>query len=120
MTAETPQDAYNRGVVDTRLDHHDEQISAINVLLTRTIDISQTQASIVQTLTEARVTDAATRLATAQAVKDAKDQQEAQAITEARVTDKSWSPAAKLIATIGTVVTVVAVLWAILSSLPTL
>ena len=124
MTTETPQSAYDRGVLDgrvaVRLDHHDEQIAATNTVLAKTVDIAQVLSSTVQTLTEARVTDAATRLATAQAVKDAKDQQEAAAITEARVTDKSWSPAAKLIATIGSVVTVVAVLWAILSSLPTL
>jgi len=120
VTTETLQDAYNRGVVDTRLDHHDEQISATNVLLARTIDISQVQASIVQTLTEARVTDAATRVATAQAVKDAKDANEAQVRQQEDQAKKSWSPASKIIATIGTVVTVVAVLWAILSSLPTL
>ena len=111
MTA--TQDAYDRGVLDgrvaIRLDHHDDQIAATNVLLARTIDISQTMASTVQTLTEARVTDAATRLTTAQAVKDAKDAKEA-----------GWPPAAKLIAVIGSAATVVAILWSVLSSLPSM
>ena len=111
MTPETPQDAYTRGFemgqFTVRLGHHDEAIAATNVLLARTIDISQTMASTVQTLTEARVTDAATRVATAQAVKDAKDQTEAQA-------HEGWSPVAKFATAIGAI----AVVWAILQSLP--
>lgn len=115
MTAETPPDAasYNRGFLDgritTRLDHHAEQIAATNVLLDRTVEISQTMASTVQTLTEARVTDAATRVATAEAVKEAKNAQEAAATT-------AWSPMAKLIAVVGSVVGILglaALLWAL-------
>jgi len=102
MTA--TQDAYDRGVLDgrvaIRLDHHDDQIAATNVLLARTVGISQTMASTLQTLTEARVTDAATRVATAQAVKEAKDTQEAQA-------KSSWSPVAKLVAIVGAAVGVI-------------
>ena len=112
---ETLRGAYERGVEDgkiaIRLDHHDDQIAATQVLLARTVEISQTMASTVQTLTEARVTDAATRIATAEAVKDAKIQQEAQA-------QSSWSPAAKLLTTIVTVVAVVSVVWAVLVSIP--
>jgi len=90
MTAETLQAAYNRGVVDTRLDHHDEQIKATNTVLAKTVDITAVLTATVQTLTEARVTDAATRVATADAVKEAKNAQEAQA-------SSAWSPIAKLV-----------------------
>ena len=109
--SETAQQAYERGVemgkVAIRLDHHDDEIAATNRVLDRTVEISQVMASTVQTLTEARVTDAATRVATAQAVKDAKDQTEAQA-------HEGWSPVAKFATAIGAI----AVLWAVLSSLP--
>jgi len=105
--SETAQQAYARGVemgkVAIRLDHHDDQIATLNDLLARTVSISQTNASIVQTLSEARVTDAATRVATAQAVKDAKDAHES-----------TWSPTAKLIAVLGSVSVVIVILWAIL------
>jgi len=115
VTPETPPDlaSYNRGFLDgritTRLDHHAEQIAATNVLLDRTVEISQTMASTVQTLTEARVTDAATRVATAEAVKEAKVAQEAQA-------SQSWSPMAKLIAVVGAIGVVFGIivgLWAL-------
>ena len=115
MTTETPQGDYDRGVLDgrvaVRLDHHDAEIAATNTVLAKTVDIAQVLTSTVQTLTEARVTDAATRIALAEAVKEARDTSEDQA-------KKSWTPAAKLIAALGSVVTVVAVLWAVLSSLP--
>ena len=114
--AETVQGAYDRGVLDgkiaVRLDHHDIEISATNRLLARTVAITEKLTSTAQTLTEARVTDAATRVATAEAVREAKVAQETQA-------QQAWSPAAKLIAALGSVIAVVAVLWAILSSLPT-
>ena len=106
---ETLQRAYERGVeagkIAIRLDHHDDQIAATNVLLDRTVGISQTLASTVQTLTEARVTDADTRVATAQAVKDAKDQHETQ----------SWSPVAKFTTVLGSLVGVLGIAWAVLS-----
>ena len=105
--------AYDRGVLDgqvaTRLDIHDAAIAATNRLLARTVDISQTNASIVQTLTEARVTDAATRVATADAVKEAKLAQDAQA-------SSAWSPMAKLIAVVGAIGVVFGIvvgLWAL-------
>ena len=93
--------AYDRGVLDgkvaTRLDHHAEQIAATNVLLDRTVDIAANLTSTVQTLTEARVTDAATRVATAAAVKDARDAHEEQV-------SSAWSPMAKLGLTVGIIV----------------
>jgi len=107
VTAETLQAAYNRGVVDTRLDHHDEQIRATNLVLAKTVDIAQSLTSTVQTLTEARVTDARERLSTALAVKEAKDLTESQA-------HEGWSPVAKLATAVG----ILAVIWTILSSLP--
>jgi len=111
VTAETLQGAYDRGLLDgkivTRLDHHDDRLAASDRLLARTIDITATLTSTVQTLTEARVTDAATRLATAQAVKEAKDLTESQS-------HEGWSPVAKLATAVG----ILAVIWAILSSLP--
>ena len=92
---ETLQRAYERGVeagkIATRLDHHADQIAATNLLLARTVEISQTMASTVQTLTEARVTDAATRVTTAEAVEAAK------VATETQDT-KAWSPLSKFIA----------------------
>ena len=115
MTAETVQSAYDRGVeagkIAIRLDHHDDQIAATNVLLAKTVEISQTMASTVQTLTEARVTDAATRVTTAEAVEAAKKATDTQA-------SASWSPLAKFLTVLGAVITAVAVLWAVLSSLP--
>ena len=112
---ETAKETYDRGVLDgqvtVRLDNHDAEIAATNILLAKTVEISEKLTSAVQTLTEARVTDAATRIATAEAVKEAKEAQEAQA-------QQAWSPTAKLIAALGSIVGVVAVLWAILSSLP--
>lgn len=107
MSAETLQAAYNRGVVDTRLDNHDEQIAATKDLLAKTVEISQMNASIVQTLSEARVTDARERLSTAAAVKEAKELTEAQA-------HEGWSPVAKLATAVG----IMAIIWTILSSLP--
>ena len=113
---ETVKGAYDRGVLDgqisVRLDHHDIEIASMNLLHARTVAITETLTSTVQTLTEARVTDAATRVATAEAVREAKVAQEAQA-------QSAWSPAAKLIAALGSVIAVVAVFWAILQSLPT-
>jgi len=105
--SETLQAAYERGRVAERLNHHDEQIAATNKVLAKTVDIASSLTSTVQTLTEARVTDAATRVATAEAVKEAKLAQEAQAQT-------GWSPVAKFATAIGAM----AVLWAILTSLP--
>lgn len=117
MTTETPQDTYARGFeagkITVRLDHHDEAIAATNVLLGQTVGISQTMASTLQTLTEARVTDAATRVATAEAVKEAKIAQEAQAQT-------GWSPLAKFVTTLGALIGVLGIAWGILSSLPNL
>ena len=105
--SETAQQAYERGVeagrVAIRLDHHDDRLDEHADLLAMAAETAQIMASTVQTLTEARVTDAATRLTTAQAVKDAKDAQEA-----------GWSPLAKFATAIGAI----AVLWAILQSLP--
>jgi len=115
--SETAAQAYARGIeagkIAIRLDHHDEAIAATNRVLDRTVEISQTNASIVQTLSEARVTDAATRIALADAVSEARDASEAQA-------SKAWSPAARLIAALGAGVGVLGILWAILSSLPNL
>ena len=115
MTAETLRGAYDRGVeagrIAVRLDHHDDQIAATNLLLTKTVEISQTMASTVQTLTEARVTDAATRVTTAEAVEAAKTATDSQA-------KSAWSPLAKFLLALGGGVTAIAVLWAILSSLP--
>lgn len=111
MTTETPTEAYDRGIeagkVIIRLDQLDVQIASTNALLARVVSIAQDLGSTVQTLTEARVTDAATRLTTAQAVKDAKDAQEA-----------GWPPLAKFLLSLGGAVTTVAVLWAIFASLP--
>ena len=115
MTPETAKRAYDRGVLDgriaVRLDHHDAEIAATNRLLAKSISIEDSLSSTVQTLTEARVTDAATRVATAEAVREAKVAQETQA-------QQAWSPTAKFIAALGSIIAVVAVLWAILSSLP--
>jgi len=111
MAVETRQDTYNRGLLDgqiaVRLDHHDERLVAQDHLLERTIDITAVLTSTVQTLTEARVTDAATRIALAAAVKESKDQAEAQS-------QKGWSPITKFSVVIGAV----AVIWAILQALP--
>lgn len=99
--SETAQQAYVRGVeagrIAIRLDHHDDQIAATNLVLARTVEISQTLSSTVQTLTEARVTDAATRVTTAEAVEAAK------VATETQDT-KRWSPLSKfLVAALGLV-----------------
>lgn len=91
---ETAQQAYTRGFesgkIAVRLDHHDEALVATNNLLAKTVDISQVLASTVQTLTEARVTDAATRVTTAEAVEAAK------VATESQDT-KAWSPLSKFV-----------------------
>lgn len=112
---ETLQHAYERGVeagkVATRLDHHAAQIAATNVLLARTVEISQTMASTVQTLTEARVTDAATRVTTAEAVEAAKTASESQASV-------AWSPLAKFLVALGSLIGVAGMVWGFLSSLP--
>jgi len=111
MTAETRQDTYNRGLLDgqvsMRLDHHDEQIAASVAAHTQMVSIASALTSTVQTLTEARVTDARERVATALAVKEAKDLTESQA-------HEGWSPVAKLATAVG----ILAVIWAVLSALP--
>jgi hypothetical protein len=113
MTIE--QDAYDRGVQDghvvTRLDHHDEQIASLVATQARLADIAAGLASTVQTLTEARVTDAATRVATAIAVKEAKDNQEEQA-------RRSWSPLAKMALASGVLVGILGFIWGLFASLP--
>ena len=113
MTIETPRNDYDRGVrdgrVEIRLDHHDDRLDEHADLLARTVETAQIMASTVQTLTEARVTDAATRVATAEAVKEAKNAQEAAATT-------AWNPMAKLIAVVGAlgvVFGIVVGLWAL-------
>lgn len=73
----------------------------------------------VQGLSDGMVARDRTAIEKAQALKDAKDAQEATGRAEAARADTSWSPASKLIASIGSAVAVLAVLWAILSSLPT-
>lgn len=113
MTAET--DVYARGVLDgrtaVRLDHHDEQIASLIKTQARLTDIAADLSATVQTLTEARVTDAATRVATADAVKEAKIAQESLA-------QSSWSPVAKLSVAIGIGVGILGFVWALFSSLP--
>ena len=92
---------YIRGVRDgktaTRLNHHAAQIAATGVTLAQAVATADLMASTLQTLTEARVTDAATRIALAAAVKDTKDMQEDQA-------HASWSPMAKLATVVGSLV----------------
>jgi len=112
-TTETASQAYWRGRTETRLDHHDEQIIANRALIGRTVEISSSLSSTVQTLSEARVSDAAARVATAAAVKEARDMSEAQSRA-------AWSPAAKLIAALGAGVGALGFVWAIVSSLPNL
>lgn len=107
MPDETAQQAYQRGRTETRLDHHDEQIAANRALIGRTVDISASLSSTVQTLSEARVSDAAARVATAKAVKEARDTQEDQLRA-------AWSPVAKVVTVLGSI----GVLVGILSSLP--
>lgn len=58
--------------------------------------------------------------ATARALAEAKVQQESTLAAETAKTERSWSPAAKLITALGVVVAVVSVLWAALSSIPNL
>jgi len=114
MSVEAPQGEYERGYRDgqvaVRLDLHDAQIVATNNVLERTVDIASSLSSTVQTLTEARVTDAATRVATAEAVKEAKNAQEAQA-------SSAWTPVQKLVTVTASVVGLLGILWAILSSI---
>ena len=111
--SETTQQAYVRGVemgkIVIRLDHHDEQIDATNALLARTVDISQTMASTVQTLTQTIVSDAATRVAVAEAVKDAEDTQDAHSRAK-------WTPLVKFATILGALVGVLGILWTIFSS----
>ena len=113
--SETAQQAYDRGVLDgqimTRLDKHAQQIESLAEMIEQQILISQTLTATVQTLTEARVTDAATRVATAQAVKEARDAHEIQA-------QAGWSPVARVATVLGSLVGVLGILWAVLSSLP--
>jgi len=116
MTIETPLEAYARGMemgrIGARLDNHDSQFASLDILLGKMVDIESNLSSTVQTLTEARVTDAATRVATAEAVKEAKLAQEAQA-------KSTWTPLGKFIVVAASLVGVIGLVWGILSSLPT-
>ncbi len=116
---ETPQEAYARGIetgkILTKLDHHEEQIKATNTVLAKTVEIAQSLTATVQTLTEARVTDAATRVATAQAVKEAKEAQEAQAHAEIVKVEKFWTPRTRLF---GFLVGAVSIAYSLYSMLP--
>jgi hypothetical protein len=93
------------------LDKHAQQINDLSDMMERQIKISTDLTLSVQTLTEARVTDAAARVATAKAVKESQDAQAAQA-------NSAWSPIAKLVtivlATCATLSVAIAI-WAIFS-----
>lgn len=97
---ETAAEAYKRGLdsgaLHTRLDYMEK-------ILTRLVSIEGTLTANVQTLTQARVSDAETRIATAEALKAAKD----------AVDDKStraWSPVAKTAVGVAGVLNLIA-LW---------
>jgi len=111
MAVETLKSAYDRGVADgmiqIRLDHHDERLAEHAVLTAKLAENDRVLTAVVQTLTEARVSDAATRVATAQALKESKENQDAQA-------KAGWSPAAKIITILGAVLTASILIWALL------
>lgn len=87
-----------------RVDQHETEIATLK--------------SLTQSLKEGAEASKETAVALALALKDAKETQEATARAERVKDDTAWSPASKLIASIGVIVSVVAVLWAVLASLP--
>jgi len=99
---------YLRGVVDTRLNHLDDEIAAINTVLTQAVETAQVMVATLQTLTEARTTDAATRVSLAAAVKAERDVHES-------ADRAAWSPVAKLITITGAFVGVIGITWAVLT-----
>ncbi|MGV8973635.1 MAG: hypothetical protein ACOH10_15050 [Rhodoglobus sp.] len=86
------------GYLVPRVDHHETEIGDLKLTVQR-LDLDATARD-------------KTVIATAAALKDAKDAQEATARSEAAKKEQSWSPAAKIIAALGSV----AVLWSLLQA----
>lgn len=104
--SEPPDAAYDRGRVaggiDARLAGHDRHFAAINGSLAAIAEEMHGLKLAVQRLGDQAVARDATVVTTAAALKDAEDARRDK-------TKQSWSPIAKLLAVLGTIATVAAV-----------
>jgi hypothetical protein len=100
---DSPENDYDRGHlaggIEERLSSHDRHFVAINGSLERIADEMHAMAMAIQRLADQSIADAATRVTTAAALKDA---DEARRITQ----DQNWSPVSRAIALVGAAVAV--------------
>jgi hypothetical protein len=93
---ESPRDAYSRGVADgkilTRLDGHDAQLKEMEGTLRRVVSVEEKLTLAVQSLGQAAEAAAATRIATAEALKDAKVAEDRERTAEVAKTEQFWTP----------------------------
>jgi hypothetical protein len=103
---EQPDAAYDRGLTDGRIDarlaNHDRHFDAINGSLARVADEMHDMKLAVQRLADQAVSDATTRIATAEALEKAE-------VARRSRNEQRWSPVAKLLAVLGVIVAVAAV-----------
>lgn len=98
-----------------RVEAHEKSISTLVLTTQRLAD--NAVASAAATAAEWRVRDERV-MATAQALAQAKATQEETAANERAKDATSWSPVSRLVAILSAVVSVITVLWALLSSVP--
>lgn len=103
---EQPDAAYDRGLTDGRIDArlagHDRHFDAINGSVARIADEMHDMRLAVQRLADQAVSDATTRIATAEALEKAE-------MARRSRNEQRWSPVSKLLAVLGVVVAVVAI-----------
>lgn len=109
-TPEPLDAAYDRGVTDGRIDArltgHDQHFATINGSLARIADEMHDVRLALQRLADQAVSDATTRIATAEALEKAE-------LARRSRNEQRWSPVARLLAVLGAVVAVAGVVVAI-------
>lgn len=114
MDPETSKEAYVRGVaageIAARLAGHDKHFAAINGSLADMVTELQRLRMSIQGLGDQATSNAATAVSTAQALKDANQ-------VRREASERSWSPWAKVFATVGAVSTVFSLAYLIFTML---
>jgi hypothetical protein len=118
---ETPQEAYDRGVdagrIEARLDGFAEHFRVINGSVADTARELHSLGLQVQRLADQAIADAKTRVSTAEAVEKARQEAAGAIESERRArvdrSDTAWSPIQKIIAVVGGVATVIAMILSI-------
>lgn len=103
-------DDYDRGRADQRMDEFAKHFAIINGSVADTAKALSSLTLAVQQLRDQHTADAATRVATAQALKEAADALTDKAREQQQTSDRRWSPMARLIAVTGVLIGIAGVI----------